>query len=626
MIATIQDGRVIRLQGDKEHPVTRGFLCHRTSNFLRRQYGPERLTHPLQRTSSGFREIAWDDALDLAAEHLQRIKREDGAAAILHYKSGGTLGTLRVLTQWFFEQWGPVTIKRGDICSGAGDAAQLMDFGAGDTHDLHDLLNARNIILWGKNVFVSHVHALPVLRDARSRGARITLVDPVHTRTTTISDRYIQPRPGADLALVMAIIASISHRGAIAPEAATYCDHLDALVSLAESRDLEQWCAAADVQRAEVEALAACLVDRPCAIMIGWGMQRRVNGGAIVRALDALSAITGNIGVAGGGAFFNASRASAFATSFVQGQRVAPRTLSEPRLGREILDAQSPPIRAVWVTAGNPVAMLPDASATAEALRTREFVVVADSFMTDTAELAHLILPTQTLLEADDLVGAYGHHYLSASSPVVPPPDGVKSDLEIVQLLALRLGLGDVMAGDAQSWKRRLLAPELVALGVTVEGLERAAERNPLAPVVLFPDRQFPTASGRVRLIHEWPEFGDGAPDVPGFPLHLLSRSTDKFQGSQWTEPPNGPLEVTVHPDATTLTHGADAWLESPNGRLHVVVKHDPAQRRDVALVPKGGQRRDGRGLNTLISARLTDIGEGAALYDQRVRLVPHDR
>lgn len=105
-------------------------------------------------------------------------------------------------------------------------------------------------------------------------------------------------------------------------------------------------------------------------------------------------------------------------------------------VGRALLEATDPPIRAVWITAGNPVAMLPESEATREALARTELVIVADSFLTDTAELADLVLPTTTLVESDDLLGAYGHHYLGASRPVVPPPDGVKSDLEILQGLA----------------------------------------------------------------------------------------------------------------------------------------------------------------------------------------------
>jgi anaerobic selenocysteine-containing dehydrogenase len=119
IVATIEDGRVVRLGGDPDHPITRGFLCHRTSHFLETQYSPERLTSPLLRKGGDLVPVSWDEALDVAAERLLTIRRESGPAAIFHYRSGGSLGLLKAVTDAFFEQLGPVTVKRGDICSGA---------------------------------------------------------------------------------------------------------------------------------------------------------------------------------------------------------------------------------------------------------------------------------------------------------------------------------------------------------------------------------------------------------------------------------------------------------------------------------------------------------------------------
>src|SRR5207237_776413 len=163
--------------------------------------------------------------------------------------------------------------------------------------------------------------------------ARVLLVDPVHHRTAGLADAYFQPRPAGDFALAMAVARLLFDREWIDPEAARYCDHLDAFRALACRRSVEEWCRDADIP-----FIAA---DRP------------------------------------------------------------PRTVCEPLFGPEVLAMQDPPIRAVWVTCGNPVAMLPESHTTVRALASREFVVVVDSFLTDTARLAHLVLPTTTLLEAD---------------------------------------------------------------------------------------------------------------------------------------------------------------------------------------------------------------------------------
>src|SRR5205823_3345372 len=172
IVAHVEDGRVVQLGGDPAHPVTDGFLCWRTNNFLPLQYHPERLTTPLLRGKP----VSWEEALDFAAGELLRIRAESGPAAIFHYRSGGSLGALKHLSDYLFSEFGPVTVKSGDICSGAGDAAQLLDFGEEDSHDIFDLLNSRNILIWGKNVVVSSPHTVPGLTQAH---ARTMLIGPV---------------------------------------------------------------------------------------------------------------------------------------------------------------------------------------------------------------------------------------------------------------------------------------------------------------------------------------------------------------------------------------------------------------------------------------------------------------
>jgi anaerobic selenocysteine-containing dehydrogenase len=622
LVATVEDGRVVKLQGDPDHPVTRGFLCYRTSRFLERQYDPGRLTSPLLRKGDSFEPVSWETALDLAAERMLAIRRESGGAAILNYRSGGSLGMMKHLTDYFFELFGPVTIKSGDICSGAGDTAQLEDFGEEDSHDLFDLRHSRTIILWGKNPFVSSVHVLPVLREARRRGARLIQIDPVYHRGAEACDVYLQPRPGGDVALGMGVARSLFESGKADPEAVTYCDHFEAFKKTALSRSLEEWAALADVRPEEIETLARLYADGPSAILVGWGLQRRGNGCAAVRVLDALGAISGNLGVAGGGVSFYFKRRGAFDLSMLRELEVAPRSILEPLLGPGILSAKDPPIRMVWISNGNPVVMLPESGTVVRALESREFTVVVDAFMTDTARCAHLVLPTTTMLEDEDLVGAYGHHYLGNVRAVVRPPDNVKTDYEIVQGLAARVGLSGSFVKTVAEWKRHFLRG-VSDQGATLEALEKSAVRNPLAKPVLFAGRKFPTRTGRANLVHHV----DPTPPAVTLerPLLLMAVSTEKAQGSQ-TRAQEGPATVIVHPEsAAGLADGALARLESEIGSLDVRVKLDGRQRRDLVLMEKGGWLRAGRCANLLVAARTTDAGDGAVYYDTPVRLVRLD-
>jgi len=611
-------GRAVRLRGDPADPITQGFLCERTSRFLDRQYDRSRFTTPLLRVGGSLRPVSWEHALDVAAAKLLHARGEFGAASILHYRSGGSLGILKNLADHLFEQFGPVTIKRGDICSGAGDWAQQNDFGGLGINDVFDLEHSATILIWGKNPHTSAVHLLPVLRDARVRGARIVGIDPVRTRASELCERFVQPRPGGDVALALGMARVIFERDWVHASAAERCDGLDAFRALAESRTLDDWAREADVPAAEIASLAELYATGgPANIQVGWGMGRRANGAECVRALDALCAITGNLGVRGGGVSFDAARSKSFALDFVRGLEVAPRSFREACLGRDIRSASEPPIRVAWITAGNPVAMLPDSLVVREALVHTDFVVVVDTHPTDTTDVADLVLPTLTLLEDSDLLGSYGHHWLRSSEPAVEPPGEARHELHILQGLAERLDLAHVLAGSIDDWKRRLLA-KLAPAGVTLERLRAGDVRDPLRPEVLFEGGEVPR--GRTALLSE-PAAPPPETDAE-WPLTLLAVSTPKAQASQWSVPLTpGPPEVRVHPSAAPGADGQERMLRSERASMRVRVVHDERVRPDVALMEKGGQLRDGRGVNALVSARETDNGGGACYYDERVRL-----
>lgn len=627
VLATVDDGVVTALRGDPDHPVTRGFLCFRTSRFVELQNAKERLRQPLLRRDGVLQPVSWDEALDTAARELLRIKRESGPLAICHYRSGGSLGLLKQMTDLFFDQFGPCTGKVGDICSGAGEAAQVEDLGTSDSNDLFDLLHSRHILLWGKNPTVSNVHLLPVLKDAQANGATLWLIDPVHHKTANHVDHVLQPAPGADFELAMAIARLLFDQGRIDGHAAARCDHLDGFRALCQRRTAAQWAAATDLPFAAVQQLADCLADGPTAILVGWGMQRRQRGGAIVRALDALAAISGNLWRSGGGVSFYYKRRKAFTS--LGAPAAHARVVREPLLGHDLLAAKDPPIRCLWVTAGNPVAMVPDSHSVARALAATEFVVVADCFLTDTARRAHLVLPVPTLLEDSDLLGAYGHHWLGESRPVVPPPPGVPHEVELFQDLARRVGLASYPQQPIDELKRRMLAA-VADQGASLDELRRhGAVRSPVAPKVLFGDGKVQTHNGKVQLLTAMPDEPVIAepPPRPGAsaPLWLFSNSTEKSQASVWSGRGLGERAwIAVHPLAVPgLVAGSTVIVESGLGELRCELRLDSEQRIDVAIMPKGGHFDRGQAANALIAARATDLGLGAAYLDCKVRIRP---
>lgn len=629
IVATIEDGRVVSVAGDPAHPVTRGFLCFRTSRYPDLLAGPARLREPLLRKNGRLVPVSWEEALATAASWLRTVRAESGPEAVFHYRSGGSLGILKQLADLFFDQFGPVTGKVGDICSGAGEAAQIEDFGTSDSNALHDLRNSRHILLWGKNPTVSNTHLVPVLKEAKANGAKLVLVDPVHHKTASLCDERIQPAPGGDFELAMGIARVLFERGHVVPDAASFCDGLPEFEALARSRSVADWARAADVSVAVVESLAARLADGPTAILVGWGMQRRLRGGAIVRALDALCALSGNLFRSGGGCSFYFKRRKAF--SPFGPAVVPPRVLREPVLGHDLL-AATPKIRLMWVTAGNPVAMLPDSTTVAAALDAVEHLVVADVFLTETAKRAALVLPVPSLLEDDDLLGAYGHHWIGESRPAVAPPPGVLHEAQIFQDLARRLGMTGFPQGSIDDLKRIALS-DSAPLGLSLEALRQngGTMQSPVSGPLLFPDRKVLTPNGKVQLLREAPapqrDAGLPPPRVSGgsAPLWLFSNSTEKSQASIWSGAGLGDhVWIAAHPDAVPgIADGALVRVTSPRAQLTARLRHDPAQRRDIAIMPKGGAFERGQSANALVDARTTDLGLGAAYLDCLVTLAP---
>jgi anaerobic selenocysteine-containing dehydrogenase len=628
ILATVDGDRVVKLRGDPTHPVTRGFLCYRTDHYLERQYSPERLTRPLVRRdrsvrgAAGLAPATWDEALDRIASELERAMDRFGPASILHYQSGGSLGLMKLVNRHFFELLGPVTHKRGDICSGAGDAAQLADMGHEDAHDLEDLANARAIVLWGKNVGETGVHLIPFLKQARARGAIVFGIDPVFgAKTAALCDRFFSVKPGADGFLALGVARALFDRGMVDREGLAACDGEHAFRGLVHRREANEWARIAGVTEGDLAWIAETYgATRPAALFVGWGLARRLHGSATVRLLDALGAITGNLGVPGGGVSYYFQRRGGFDTSWVKrGENDGARTFLEPLLGEEILRAD-PKIRVAMIDNGNPVSQLPDSKTVARALESIDFLAVLDPFLTDTAELADIVLPTTTMLEEHDVVGAYGHHHVQLVTPVTRPPEGVLSDLEIYQALARRLGFGERLAGSPEQYVDRLLGP-MAARGLTRDALAKGGLRKPDAPRVLFEGKRFATPSGRFQLVGDFPDAPDALDD--GFPLHLMSISTTKNQSSQISraEQLAALPVVTLHPDAAPgKRDGDEATLASPISSVRVRLRFDARQRRDVVIYPKGRWGAFG-GPNSLVRARPTDAGGGAAYYDQGVRI-----
>ena len=173
IVAEVDNGRIVRIGGDPEHPITRGALCNKVNHYLRdRFYHPDRQLHPLRKLNGGWQRLTWDDALGLIADKLTRAKERHGTLSVL-YQGNGSFAGLKIMGERFFNLYGGVTQAVGRFCGGEADYGTTQSFGACEIHDPLDLAeHTRLFLLWGRNPAVTNIHMMPVLKTARARGAR----------------------------------------------------------------------------------------------------------------------------------------------------------------------------------------------------------------------------------------------------------------------------------------------------------------------------------------------------------------------------------------------------------------------------------------------------------------------
>jgi len=222
------DGRAVRLFGAPGHPITGGFLCPKVSSpdpskgYIARTYQEDRVLHPMKRVGRKgdgvFRQISWEEALDEIAFRVRSIVDEFGPEAVYPYNYSGTLGLIQgdAMSGRFFDRLG-ASRPYHSLCSSAGKVGYGYSIGASFGMLPEDFAYARFIIVWGSNTLTSNVHLWPFIRDARKKGAKLLVIDPVRTRTAARSDRWIGIMPGTDAALALGMMHVIVQEGLYRP-------------------------------------------------------------------------------------------------------------------------------------------------------------------------------------------------------------------------------------------------------------------------------------------------------------------------------------------------------------------------------------------------------------------------
>lgn len=448
-VAHVEDGRVVRVEGARAHPFTRGALCAKVNDYPARTYAPDRLLHPLRRTgpkgSGEFERISWDEALDEIAGRFSRAIAEHGAEALLPVNYLGSMGVVqrRALLRLFHTLG--ASRFHGSICGASGNSLEAEGHPRG--FDPEEIVHSRFVLLWGANVLTTSHHQWHFIEEARRQnGARIICIDPIRTRTAQRCDQHLALRPGTDRFLAAGMARVLFDEGladlAFAEDTALDLESFRTEVSPWTPERVAEVCG---ISSDEVRQLAREFGRaRPALIRSGVAPQQTVQGEAFVRSLSALAILGGHWRHPGGGLFIEANpvlhEARAGRPDLMPG---TPRSLDLARLGETLTDpALAPPIYATMIWGTNPAVVQPNVSQVRAGLAREDlFTVVSEHFLTDTARYADIVLPATTQLEHFDIVGAWGHHYISVNNQAIAPMGEAKSHGDMMRLIAERMGL-----------------------------------------------------------------------------------------------------------------------------------------------------------------------------------------
>jgi len=642
----VEGQQVIKVQGTKENPLTGGFVCSKAQLQLARQNSPDRITKPLIKKNGSWHPVSWDEAYTLIREKLNHVLTKYGPKAILHFSGSGAEGILQGFDKRFFNLLGGVTKPSGCICWGSGLRAQEYDFGGVYCHSWTDLPNARTIMLWGRDPMVTNLHLVPYLKEAKNKGAKIVVINPLEVESVKLADYHLAPRPGTDGALAMAMAHVLLESRALDFDfISNHVLGFEEFVNRAKACS-PQWAQEiTGIPAGDIREIALLYgTNKPGSILLGYGLQRYSNGGRTVRSIDALAAITGNIGISGGGVnyghrYWKKLLNSLAGQEFVQAERFLPFA----KMGSGILAAADPPIQAIFVSKLNPLNQLPDSNLLKQAFRQVDFKVVLDFFLNDTADEADLFLPVATSFEQNDIMLNSWNEYGLYAEQAVPPRGEAKTELEIFSTLAKELGILEQF-GDytREEWLEYAIAP-LKQYGISLADFKAGPIRCPVFPEVAWQNRQFLTPSGKYELVSAGAqaEMGDR---LPGFgplgplgdddlareyPLQLMTPHPKFSMHSSFYTPalqdglPNHP-QVQLHPDegvARYLSTGDRAIVETPAGQLTALVQLNKHVPPGVAVILQGSWIKDGGGVNRLVSEVQADMGGGTAYYDCRCQI-----
>ncbi|MBS0443869.1 MAG: molybdopterin oxidoreductase family protein [Proteobacteria bacterium] len=654
---TVDQGRVVKVQGDPDHPPTHGALCTKVSRYAERTHHPERVLRPLKRVgpkgSGRFEPVSWEAAIAEIAARLKNIAARD-PEAIVPYSYAGTMGLLQgeSMDRRFFHRLGASLLDR-TICASAGGEALTATYGGKVGMHLGHYAESKLILIWGSNSIASNLHFWTFAQQAKRNGAKLICIDPRKTETADKCHQHIALLPGTDGALALGLMRELIVNDWLDHDyIARHTEGWPGLRERAMAWTPERTAEVCGISADEVRQLARDYgTTRPAAIRLNYGMQRVHGGGSAVRLVAILPCLVGAWRDAAGGMLLSASgwfkrfrnEAALQRPDLLAGR--TPRTINMVTIGDDLLRESSPgfgpKIEALIVYNSNPVAVAPESPKVVKGFARNDlFTVVLEQFLTDTADHADIVLPATTQLEHLDVHTSYGHTYALINQPAIAPLGEAKPNTQVFRELAAAMGFEEpCFRDDDETLARTAFTAEL-----DFEALRRDGwVKLPVAEAP-FAEGGFLTPSGKCRIAApalSLPDFvpnHESALSTPAlaqrYPLAMISPPARNFLNSSFVNVKSlrdieaEPLVEIHEADALPrgIADGSIVRLFNDRGSYRCKAKLSTRARPGVVNALGIWWRKlglDGNNVNELTHQRLTDIGRAPSFYDCLVEVAP---
>ncbi|HDR9088354.1 TPA: molybdopterin oxidoreductase family protein [Burkholderia vietnamiensis] len=662
MRVTVENGKAIKVTGDPEHPPTQGVLCTKVSRYADRVHHPDRLTVPLKRIGAKgegrFAPITWNEAFDEIGRRLGDIAARS-PESILPYSYAGTMGLVQGegIAQRFFHKIGASRLER-TICAAAGAAGLRYTYGGNIGMHLEHFEESELILIWGANPIASSLHFWTRAQEAKRRGARLVAIDPYRSLTAEKCHQHIALKPGTDGAFALGMMHVLITENLLDHDyIANHTVGFEALKARALSYPPERVAQICGIDASELIELARRYgATRKASIRLNYGMQRVRGGGNAVRAIASLPGLTGAWRDRAGGLLLSSSEfapidhAALLRPDLIPGwPHKLPRIINMNAIGDALLhpgdDAFGPKVEAVIVYNSNPVAVAPDSSKVAAGFAREDlFTVVLEHFQTDTVDFADIVLPATTQLEHLDIHKSYGHTYVMANLPAIPPVGEARPNTEIFRGIARSMGLDEpALYHSDEEVAQAALRWDDPTLDSDWNTLKHAGWVKLKLADAPFANGGFRTPSGKCEFhsarleqmgLDPVPDYlppyesAEASPELAArYPLAMISPPARHFLNSTFVNVESlrsteGEPHLDIHPadaESRGIGDGGMVRIFNDRGSMQAVARVTDRARAGLVVGLSIWWKKlsaDGRNANEVTSQALTDLGNSATFYD----------